>query len=193
MEKRLKYIHIDTDRHGNRRVYFRRYGVKIRLPSDMTAPSFDRAYQTALTKSERGEPLPKRLPPQAQPSEGGTGFVYILRAGDHFKIGFSTNAMARLFTLKTSGPIKVDFMIVVPGTVAMERLLHLKFTPNRVAGEWFKVGPNFDNLVRQLTNGSRIDVEQTCPTYPLSKTVPPKKDIEKQTLKRRVVGPPGRS
>jgi integrase len=45
---RLKYVMSDTDRHGNRRHYVRRHGVKIRLPGAPGSAEFMAAYDAAL-------------------------------------------------------------------------------------------------------------------------------------------------
>lgn len=51
---RLKYVMSDTDRHGTRRHYFRRNGVKIRLPGTPGSAEFMAAYDAAL---KTGQPL----------------------------------------------------------------------------------------------------------------------------------------
>lgn len=45
---RLQYVMSDTDRHGNRRHYFRRGGLKIRLPGQPGSAEFMAAYEAAL-------------------------------------------------------------------------------------------------------------------------------------------------
>lgn len=58
---RLKYVVSDTDRHGNRRHYFRRHGKKIRLPDDPGSAEFMAAYDAAL-KGEKAAPPSKADP-----------------------------------------------------------------------------------------------------------------------------------
>jgi integrase len=58
---KLRYLHAFIDRHGKRRLYFRKDGARIPLPSDTESPEFAEAYRKAL-----GGPLPKApaaLPP----------------------------------------------------------------------------------------------------------------------------------
>jgi hypothetical protein len=44
----LPYLVTDTDRYGNRRVYVRRHGQKIRLREKLGRPAFVEAYKAAL-------------------------------------------------------------------------------------------------------------------------------------------------
>ncbi|WIV50287.1 tyrosine-type recombinase/integrase [Marivivens sp. LCG002] len=53
MVKRLKYIAIDRDRHGNERIYFRRHGIKTRLRGPFGSPEFLADYQKAFALDGR--------------------------------------------------------------------------------------------------------------------------------------------
>lgn len=59
MSHRLKYIAIDTDRHGNERIYFRRHGVKTRLRGPYGSPEFLADYQKAFAVDGRKPSTPK--------------------------------------------------------------------------------------------------------------------------------------
>jgi integrase len=48
MEIDLRYLSQETDRHGNDRLYVRRYGRRVRLRVDRNDPGFVEAYQRAL-------------------------------------------------------------------------------------------------------------------------------------------------
>jgi len=55
----LPYLQVFPDRHGRRRVYFRRAGFpRVALPSDTSSPEFLEAYQSALTAGPKGLPTP---------------------------------------------------------------------------------------------------------------------------------------
>lgn len=58
---RLKYVVSDTDRHGNRRHYFRRHGKKLRLPGDPGTAEFMAAYDAAM-KGGKALPVSKAEP-----------------------------------------------------------------------------------------------------------------------------------
>ncbi len=58
------YIRSDTDRHGNLRVYYRRYGRSVRLSAEPGSKLFELQYQAA----EAGEPIPAALPGEPSPA-----------------------------------------------------------------------------------------------------------------------------
>jgi integrase len=65
-EAKLKYLMIDTDRHGNRRIYLRRPGTpKIRLKETPGSPEFLNEYRAALVgvklRAEPATPPPPRI------------------------------------------------------------------------------------------------------------------------------------
>jgi hypothetical protein len=47
--RRYRYLFIDYDRSGNRRVFYRRHGVKIRLRAPEGTAAFDREYNDAAS------------------------------------------------------------------------------------------------------------------------------------------------
>jgi integrase len=57
---KLHYLSYERDRHGNRRVYVRRYGRRIRVREKEGTPAFVRAVANALEKLERGPALAVR-------------------------------------------------------------------------------------------------------------------------------------
>jgi integrase len=59
MKIRLKYVVEDVDRHGNVRLYFRRNGRKIRLPSPVGSPEFLGAYKTAFEGGSKPKDVSK--------------------------------------------------------------------------------------------------------------------------------------
>jgi hypothetical protein len=67
MRMDLQYIMTDTDRHGNERVFVRRYGRKIRMRAKPGSPGFTAAYNAALEALESGAP-PKDAPRGGAPA-----------------------------------------------------------------------------------------------------------------------------
>lgn len=67
------------------------------------------------------------------------GYVYILRYGIHFKIGKATSIRQRLTALGISMPEEPELIHVIKACNPDigERLLHRKFWPKHVRGEWF--------------------------------------------------------
>lgn len=73
MKVRLKYVVEDTDRHGNVRLYFRRDGRKVRLPSPIGSPDFIAAYRVAFA----GEPKPKSAAKTGHTVPGSVRFLCV--------------------------------------------------------------------------------------------------------------------
>lgn len=73
--------------------------------------------------------------------------VYFFAAGDFVKIGRSINPEKRVKTLgATKAPDEVDLTAgellgTIPGGCFVESMLHLRFRPHRVIGEWFLLEP----------------------------------------------------
>lgn len=67
MPRRLKYLAIDKDRHGNERIYFRRHGVKTRLRGPDGSPEFLADYQKAFAADGR-KPAVQKVAVGAEPS-----------------------------------------------------------------------------------------------------------------------------
>ena len=64
--------------------------------------------------------------------------VYLLRAGNRYKIGYTTSAVEqRIKSLQTGNPLKIELLGTMPGTLKDERMLHAKYHAYRVEGEWF--------------------------------------------------------
>lgn len=76
-------------------------------------------------------------PPQSRSMD--SGYVYVMRAGPHCKIGKSVNPKSRLNSIQTSTAEKVELLRTIP-TDAMGQLegaLQAKFINRHVRGEWF--------------------------------------------------------
>jgi hypothetical protein len=61
MRLNLPYLMTDRDRHGNERVFVRRFGRKIRIRAQPGTTVFVNAYTAALEALENGAP-PKQAP-----------------------------------------------------------------------------------------------------------------------------------
>jgi len=64
--------------------------------------------------------------------------VYIVKSGDTYKIGYTSNLKNRLSAIATGCPEPVEVRDVIHGAgLKEERALHRKFEAKRVSGEWF--------------------------------------------------------
>lgn len=77
------------------------------------------------------------------------GFVYFLRGGDHVKIGHSRDVEKRRAELQTGNPYQLELLAQVPGSPVDERALHKRFAAERVAGEWFRITPELEQVIQE--------------------------------------------
>lgn len=70
-----------------------------------------------------------------------SGYVYILKAGDYYKIGRSKTPDERIKTLQIQLPFPVSIVGIIPCTdeILAEKMLHRRYADKRVNGEWFKL------------------------------------------------------
>lgn len=103
-----------------------------------------------------GEPRPEELPDiraraeqlsldlhewlhdPTQKRRGKRGTIYIVRAGDAVKIGFTRTLPQRLAQLQTFHPNALELLAAFPGSPLIERGLHRRFASARLTGEWFR-------------------------------------------------------
>lgn len=83
--------------------------------------------------------------PTARSEAPSGGFVYVIRSDANVvKIGFSSNPINRIASLRTGSSYPLDFAFVgvTPGTGAeIEREAHRLLARHRLEGEWFDVTP----------------------------------------------------
>jgi hypothetical protein len=65
------------------------------------------------------------------------GFIYVVRAGDRVKIGFSKDIKRRISELQTLFPDELELLLATPGSIVIEHSLHARFREFAVKGEWF--------------------------------------------------------
>lgn len=70
-----------------------------------------------------------------------SGYVYVLQAGEYYKIGRTKKPDDRIKALKIQLPFSVDVVAVMPcdDEVEAETSLHAEFRHRRTNGEWFKL------------------------------------------------------
>lgn len=76
------------------------------------------------------------------------GFVYVVRFSDRIKIGFSTDWKSRVKSLPVD-----EVLLVMTGSVVLERALHAKFAAHRVVGEWFNDCPEIRHFISDQKAG----------------------------------------
>lgn len=76
--------------------------------------------------------------------------LYFLRHGNLIKIGFSSNLGARVQSIISSIPGKVDFLGHMPGDRDVEAHFHSRFAAHRFSGEWFQACPELEATIAAL-------------------------------------------
>jgi len=69
--------------------------------------------------------------------------VYIIHAPaiSRVKIGYASNPRKRFSGLRTSSPVDLELLAVIPGDRDCERALHARFSVYRCDGDWFDATP----------------------------------------------------
>lgn len=100
------------------------------------------------------------LPFEIQSHENATSsdkFIYILKSGDYYKIGITTNIVRRKRELQTGNPIQLLFVCssFFENAAEFENILHQAFDEYRVKGEWFNFPPEkLEEVIIFLENGN---------------------------------------
>ncbi len=71
-----------------------------------------------------------------------SGFVYVVKSGDKFKIGFTNQAIdKRINNLQTGSPTKINLVMYFESDTPnlLEKQLHRVFKNKRLDGEWFSL------------------------------------------------------
>lgn len=73
-----------------------------------------------------------------------SGYIYILKSSGYYKIGISKNVKARIVSLQTSNPNKIELIHSknIKDYMIHESFLHEKFIHSRINGEWFNLNNN---------------------------------------------------
>lgn len=92
-------------------------------------------------------------------------FVYILRAGDYFKIGKTTDFSKRIGQLKIQLPFKTQLFKVINTNdcTKLENYFHKAYSSVRVNGEWFKLSEH--DVVMLTLYPCTVDVNDGAETY----------------------------
>lgn len=79
--------------------------------------------------------------PEGSSNFGGHGHVYLLRAGDYYKIGQSSDLEKRVKSINVARPDKatLEHAISTDDPPGIEAYWHRRFADRRMNGEWFKL------------------------------------------------------
>jgi len=79
------------------------------------------------------------------------GYVYLLKSGKYYKIGYSNNPDRRLYEIGIQLPEKVDHIhsIETDDPSGIEAYWHTRFREKRLHGEWFDLKPSDIRIFRR--------------------------------------------
>ncbi len=80
-------------------------------------------------------------------------FISAVQNQDLIKIGYTTNLVARLRSLRTSSPDELKIHLVIPGSREDEQSLHRQFASSHVRREWFKRAKAIDDFITRYRAG----------------------------------------
>lgn len=74
---------------------------------------------------------------------GSSAVVYLLRAGEYFKIGWAKTLEKRIQEIQSCSPERLELIHTLPtrDPLTTEAQWHHRFSGKRVRGEWFKLTP----------------------------------------------------
>jgi hypothetical protein len=94
------------------------------------------------------------------------GYIYVLKSGPYYKIGYADNVEQRLKVIGNAAkpddltePIELLFSFETTSKMIAERTLHEFFSRFRVKGEWFRLG---DRHVESLRGFTETSVDEFC-------------------------------
>lgn len=78
--------------------------------------------------------------------------VYFVKCEGFIKIGYAADVSIRFQSFRASNPFPVSLLLFIPtadiaAAEALERSLHLQFSPKRHRGEWFVYCPEIANFI----------------------------------------------
>ena len=81
------------------------------------------------------------------------GYVYLINAGEFYKIGISRNVDRRITQLSTIPPFDVTLVCTIEtdDMLGLENELHTMFSEKRVNGEWFTLSAEDVNYIIELS------------------------------------------
>ena len=91
-----------------------------------------------------------------------TGYIYLLKCADKYKIGYSKNVARRLRELDTR-PFKTELLFAVYSTNArgIEKELHNKLQVHRETGEWYSGISELivKQTIKEITEELKCDIQ----------------------------------
>ncbi len=90
------------------------------------------------------------------------GYLYLLKCGEFYKIGFSETPRKRVHSFRTGSPhpILLIHTLKTPHYKTVEKVLHRHFSEKRHQGEWFRLTDEDVAYIKSLNAIGRTPEEQ---------------------------------
>lgn len=88
--------------------------------------------------------------------ENAATYVYCIKAGSTFKIGYAKKPRQRLISMQTGSATKLEMMAMRPGGEDAETAMHAALDKFWLRGEWFRLNPESLAVVRALFGPERM-------------------------------------
>jgi hypothetical protein len=100
--------------------------------------------------------------------DNDSGYVYVVKSGNYFKIGKTKSPKSRISSLQTGNPENIEpiYVIKCNNMSALETDLHRRFYNKRIRGEWYALNsedlkhlgslPGYRNSQHKKTRGYSI-------------------------------------
>ena len=123
-----KYCSWNSNRHGKRRVRFRKGHLTAYIRGVPWSKEFMQQYAMLLR--------PPTIAPE-RPIVAGN-LVYFIRIGQFIKIGYTTNLEQRIKSFHGASAELIDVLLTIPGDRDLEFRLHGLFQRHRIRNEFFR-------------------------------------------------------
>lgn len=91
------------------------------------------------------------LKPFGRTVAGKTGYIYVAGFSEYVKIGWSTDVPSRVYSIEQGLPESLKLFGYFEGTHKDERALHRRFSATRTRGEWFKLSPELQSFIEEIS------------------------------------------
>jgi hypothetical protein len=110
-------------------------------------------------------------------------YLYLIRSGDHVKIGISRNIKARLADLQVGNPVPLAIIATFAFADAgpVERAVHERFADARVRGEWFQLKEGDLEVLANFCRSCREAIVPTVRYFDLD-SLPTEQVLKEQSL-----------
>lgn len=130
------------------------YWKMIRARYEAAIDDIDEKYSAVIARDPTQQPRLSRTSRKASPHD--SGWLYLIKGRDAYKIGIAINPEARLSKLQTSTHDKLELVhkTKVDDMREVELSLHQKYASKRIRGEWFKLSDEDVKSICALTSES---------------------------------------